>query len=86
VGACWLAYGLISSIFCLLMIPFFSVWSAQIIFAIYGAHSYVEAVSSLKTNLAKLELISVGWASWDSGLWGYVLALEVSWSFVEGIL
>ena len=45
-----------------------------------------EAVSSLKTNLAKLELISVGWASWDSVLWGYVLALEVSWSFVEGTL
>jgi hypothetical protein len=42
------------------MIPHFSVGSSQIIFAIYGAYSYVLKLCGLKTNLDKLQLLSVG--------------------------
>jgi hypothetical protein len=47
-------HGLISPIFCSLMMPCFSVGLSQIIYAIYGAYL------GLKTNLAKSELVLVG--------------------------
>jgi hypothetical protein len=53
--------GLISPLFCLLMTPYFFVGPTQIIYAFYGVYSYnLKLVSSLKTNLAKSELVPVG--------------------------